>query len=437
GGTINRAGSVEFTATAVGTHTVLAHIVRMVQEAQASKAPIQKITDRVASVFVPIVIGLALITLMVWWILPGGGIAVALTNFIAVLIIACPCALGLATPTAIIVGTGTGAGFGVLIKDAASLERAKKIDTVVFDKTGTVTEGKPFVTDVVPHDGFPPDRLIGLLASVERNSEHPVAEAITRYAGAHAIILSPAESFKSLTGLGVAATVDGDQVVAGNARVMTDYGVDRSQWLQEDDRFSAEGKTPVFVAVNGRLSGVVAIADVLKESSSGVIKDLQSMGITVIMLTGDNERTAKAIAARAGVDRYIAEVLPADKVKYIKKLQDEGKIVAMVGDGINDAPALAQADVGIALGTGTDIAMETASITLVSGDLRGVARAIHLSVRTIRTIWQNLFWAFVYNIIGIPLAALGLLNPMVAALAMAFSSVSVVSNSLRLRRFKG
>ncbi len=437
GGTINSAGSIEFTATAVGANTVLAHIVRMVRDAQASKAPIQKITDRVASVFVPLVIGLAFLTLIVWWILPEGGAAIALANFIAVLIIACPCALGLATPTAIIVGTGAGAGFGVLIKDAESLERAKNTDTVVVDKTGTVTEGKPFVTDVVPCNGFSHETLIGLLASAERNSEHPVAEAITRYAGEHAIPLSSAGSFTSLTGLGVAATVDGKEVVVGNSRVMAEYGIDRSSCVSEDERISAEGKTPIFVAVNNRLSGIVGIADVMKAHASDAIRDLRRMGIAVVMLTGDNERTAKAIASRAGVERYVAEVLPADKVKYIEQLQKEGKTVAMVGDGINDAPALAQADVGIALGTGTDIAMETASITLVSGDLHGVTKAIRLSVRTIRTIWQNLFWAFVYNVIGIPLAALGMLNPVVAALAMAFSSVSVVSNSLRLRRFRG
>lgn len=437
GGTINLNGSVEFRATAVGQGTVLARIVKLVEEAQGSKAPIQNLADTIASVFVPVVIGVAIVTFVLWYFVGGLPFTYALINFIAVLIIACPCALGLATPTAIMVGTGVGARLGVLIRNAHNLEQARMIRTIVFDKTGTITQGKPEVTDVVALNGNGSARLLALTSSLERKSEHPLADAIVRYARQKGIEPGDSDAFQSLTGLGVAGSVDGVPVVAGNLQLMKEYAVNADAVQSDVGRFANEGKTSIVVAIEGRAAGVIAIADAIKPTSPPAIRALREMGIETVMLTGDNAQTAQAIAAQAGVDRVIAGVLPHEKAEHIKALQAGGKVVAMVGDGVNDAPALAQADVGIAMGTGTDIAMETAGITLMNGDLSGVVRAIRLSSRTLRTIRQNLFWAFVYNVIGIPLAALGLLNPIVAAGAMAFSSVSVVSNSLRLRRFRG
>ncbi len=434
-GTINLNGSIDFRATAVGKRTVLARIVALVEEAQGSKAPIQSLADRIASVFVPAVIGIAVVTFLLWYAVGGLSFTHALVNFIAVLIIACPCALGLATPTAIMVGTGTGARMGVLIRNADSLERTHMMRTIVFDKTGTITEGKPAVTDLVPFNGYSPAELLALAVSVERKSEHPLADAIVRYGEQEGVRPGESEAFQSLTGLGVAGVVNGRPVIAGNLQLMKDYAVMLGGVESDVERFAAEGKTSIIVAIDGKAAGVIAIADTIKPTAPDVVRALHSMGIKTILLTGDNEQTARVIAEKAGIDRVIAGVLPAEKADQIRSLQVGGGIVGMVGDGINDAPALAQADVGIAMGTGTDIAMEAAGITLMNGDLNGVVRAIRLSSRTLRTIRQNLFWAFIYNVIGIPLAALGMLNPMIAAGAMAFSSVSVVSNSLRLKRF--
>ncbi|MGB2960065.1 MAG: heavy metal translocating P-type ATPase [Bacteroidota bacterium] len=437
GGTINQNGSIEFRATAVGRDTVLARIVKLVEEAQGSKAPIQSLADRIASVFVPVVIAIAVVTFVVWYAVVGAPFTHGLVNFIAVLIIACPCALGLATPTAIMVGTGVGARLGVLIRNAESLERTHRIRTVVFDKTGTITEGKPIVTDVMTFNGYGADSVIGRASSLERKSEHPLGDAIVRYAQKEDVPAGNVDGFQSLTGLGVAGTVDNVPVIAGNLKLMKEYAIETERVQAEVTRLAGEGKTAIIVAIDGEAAGVIAIADTIKPTSPDAISALHAMGIETVMLTGDNEQTARAIAARAGIDRVIAGVLPHEKIEHVKALQGKGGVVAMVGDGINDAPALAQADVGIAMGTGTDIAMEAAGLTLMNGDLHGVARAIRLSSRTLRTIKQNLFWAFIYNVIGIPLAALGMLNPIIAAGAMAFSSVSVVSNSLRLKRFKG
>lgn len=433
GGTINKNGSIEFRATAVGKETVIAHIIRLVEEAQGSKAPIQALADRIAAVFVPVVIGIAVATFLAWYFIGGLPFTAAMINFIAVLIIACPCALGLATPTAIMVGTGLGATKGILIKNAESLERAHTIQTVVLDKTGTITEGKPSVTEVLPFNGFDEKAIVRYAASVESRSEHPLAQAIVDSAKLRSINPEPIESFQSHTGIGVTAVVSGDAVAIGNAGLMKEFAIQLREAEERAEWLSSEGKTPIFVAANGKLAGVIAVADTVKQTSKQAITKLKAMGIDIVMITGDNISTAEAIAVQAGIDRVIAGVMPQDKAAHIKTLQSEGRLVAMVGDGINDAPALAQADVGIAMGGGTDVAMETADITLMSGDLLGVVGAIRLSKKTIRTIKQNLFWAFIYNVIGIPVAALGLLNPMYAAGAMAFSSVSVVSNSLRLK----
>jgi P-type Cu+ transporter len=437
GGTINLNGSVEFRATAVGQGTVLARIVKLVEEAQGSKAPIQNLADKIASVFVPAVISIAIVTFILWYFVGAIPFAHALVNFVAVLIIACPCALGLATPTAIMVGTGAGARLGVLIRNSDSLERTQSIRIIVFDKTGTITRGKPEVTDVVALSGHGSPGVLAAASSLERKSEHPLADAIVRYARQKGIEPGDSDAFQSLTGLGVAGVVDGVPVIAGNSQLMQEYAVNADAVQADVLRFADEGKTSIIVAIDGRAAGVIAIADTIKPTSVPAIRALREMGIETVMLTGDNAQTARTIAGQAGVDRVIAGVLPHQKAEHIKALQAGGRVVAMVGDGINDAPALAQADVGIAMGTGTDIAMETAGITVMNGDLNGIVRAIRLSSRTLRTIRQNLFWAFVYNVIGIPLAALGLLNPIVAAGAMALSSVSVVSNSLRLKRFRG
>ncbi len=433
GGTITTNGSVLFRTMAVGKDTVLARIVRLVEEAQGSKAPVQGLVDRVAGIFVPVVIGVALLTFAGWFVVAGAGLATSLVNFVAVLVIACPCALGLATPTAIMVGTGAGARMGILIKNARSLERIQEVDTIVLDKTGTLTEGRPVLTDVVPLRDAKADEVLRLAASLEARSEHPLARAVVTEA--HRLGLETAEpsGFRALSGFGVTGIVGGHAVAVGNAALFRELGIS-SGGEEAAAAFAAEGKTALSIASDGVVIGVLAVSDMLKKDAARSVRGLREAGLAVVMLTGDHRSAAERIAAEAGIDRVEPEVLPDQKAARIREIQREGRRVAMVGDGINDAPALAQADVGIALGTGTDIAMESADLTLVHGDLDGVARAIRLSRRMMRTIRQNLFWAFAYNVVGIPLAAFGLLNPMIAAGAMAFSSVSVVGNSLRLRR---
>ncbi|MGD0337272.1 MAG: heavy metal translocating P-type ATPase [Bacteroidota bacterium] len=436
GATINKTGSFKFKAMKIGKDTMLAHIVKLVEEAQGSKAPIQRLADKIAAVFVPAVIGIAVLAFIGWFFFgPPPSITTALINFVAVLIIACPCALGLATPTAIMVGTGNGAEHGVLIKGGESLEIAYKVTTVVLDKTGTITKGTPEVTDCIAFDNFTSNDLLQLAASVEQRSEHPLGESIVNHAHNNKIAFLEPESFFSITGEGVTAVVAGKSVAVGNLTFMNNWSI-KIGHHNILERLSSEGKTVLCVAVDGHLAGIIAVADKIKPTSPDAIMRLKELGLTVIMLTGDNKRTAYAIADQVGVDGVLAEVLPDAKAEQIKTLQSHGKIVAMVGDGINDAPALAQADIGIAIGTGTDIAMEASDVTILKGDLQGVVAAIRLSKQTMSIIKQNLFWAFIYNVIGLPLAALGMLNPMVAAAAMAFSSVSVVSNSLRLRYFK-
>ena len=459
GATINKSGSFRMEATKVGKDTALAQIIRMVEEAQGTKAPIQRLADRVSGVFVPVVIGMATVTFLVWLIFgPAPAFTFALLNFVAVLIIACPCAMGLATPTSIMVGTGKGAEMGILIKGGETLEDAQALTTVVLDKTGTLTRGKPTLTDVVASNGLREDELLRLVASAERGSEHPLGEAIVEGAKDRGIGLADAGQFEAVAGRGIKARVDGYEVLAGNAAILEQEGIVGDGLLGEGEGLSASGKTPMFVAVDGEPVGLVAVADTIKDESREAVDRLHGMGLHVAMLTGDNHRTAEAIARELGIDRVLAEVLPEDKVGEVKKLQAEGEVVAMVGDGINDAPALAKADVGIAIGTGTDVAMEAADLTLISGDVRGVARAIKLSKATIRNIKQNLFWAFAYNVALIPVAAgvlypffsggtvpevlqpalgeYGFLNPVLAAAAMALSSVTVISNALRLRRVR-
>ncbi|MBU3160835.1 heavy metal translocating P-type ATPase [Clostridium frigoris] len=442
GASINKNGSIKFKATKVGKDTALAQIITLVENAQGSKAPIAKMADVISSYFVPVVIGLALVSSLAW-LLSGQTGVFALTIFISVLVIACPCALGLATPTAIMVGTGKGAEYGVLIKSGVALETAHKIQTIVFDKTGTLTEGKPKVTDIVTVKGMNGDYLIQIAATAEKGSEHPLGEAIVKEAEERRLELKKSQGFKALPGLGIEVVIDNNITLLGNKRLMDESHVSLEDLEKVSDRLAEEGKTPMFIAINGRLSGIIAVADTVKENSKKAIERLHSMGIQVAMITGDNKRTAEAIAKQVGIDTTLAEVLPEDKANEVKKLQAEGKKVAMVGDGINDAPALAQADIGIAIGSGTDVAMESADIVLMRSDLMDVPTAIQLSKKTITNIKQNLFWAFGYNILGIPVA-MGvlhlfggpLLNPIIAALAMSFSSVSVLTNALRLKGFK-
>jgi Cu+-exporting ATPase len=437
GATLNKTGAFTMQATNVGAQTALAQIIRMVEAAQGGKAPIQRLADRVSGIFVPIVVGLAVLTFAVWFFVAApGDWSAALTATVAVLVIACPCAMGLATPMAIMVGTGKGAEMGILIKGGEVLERARQVDTVVFDKTGTLTEGKPTLTDVIPAGTMDVQDLLRLAASAERSSEHPVGEAIVRGARDKGLELAAAEGFTAIAGGGVRAVVAGRNLVIGTRKLLGEQGIDLAACEAEAAALENQGKTAMFVVIDGHFAGIVAVADTLKPHAAAAVAALQQQGLRVVMITGDNRRTAEAVATLAGVTTVVAEVLPHEKAEHVKRLQGEGCVVAMVGDGINDAPALAQADVGIALGTGTDVAMEASDLTLVSGDVRGVADAMALSRATLATIKQNLFWAFVYNIIGIPIAAIGWLNPMLAAAAMGCSSLFVVTNSLRLRRFR-
>lgn len=433
GATINRQGRLVMEATRVGAETALAQIVRLVEQAQGAKAPIQRVADTVSGVFVPIVITLAVVTFFGWLVLGQSGFTPALVHAVAVLVIACPCALGLATPTAVMVGTGRGAEMGVLFKNAEALENAFRLKSIVLDKTGTITHGQPTVTDILTNITITSDELLRLAASAERGSEHPLGQAVVAKAMEHKLLLSQPEGFNAESGRGIQAVVDRQVILVGSARFMAEQGIDTTSIAGDIACLQSKARTTVVVAVDGSAVGVIGLADTVKDSSHEAVQALQSAGLEVIMLTGDNAQTAQAIAEEVGIKRVLADVLPDQKAAAIQNLQAKDHRVAMVGDGINDAPALAQADVGIAIGTGTDIAMEASDITLVSGDLRGVAKAIALSKATMRTIYQNLFWAFIYNIILIPVAMLGLLVPMLAAAAMAFSSVFVVSNSLRLR----
>ncbi|MFC1899713.1 heavy metal translocating P-type ATPase [Chloroflexota bacterium] len=459
GASINKTGSFQFKATRVGRDTTLAQIIRLVDEAQGSKAPIQRLADIIASYFVPIVISIATITFIIWYFAgPAPSLTYALLNFVAVLIIACPCAMGLATPTAIIVGTGKGAENGVLIRSAETLERAHKIKAILLDKTGTLTKGEPEVTDIKASSDSSQDEVLGLAASAEQGSEHPLGAAIIRMAKEKKLTRASVKDFNAVPGQGIEASVDNKKIILGNLRLMEERKISLNSLGKEAEKLRGEGKTVMFLGLKDRVIGLIALADTLKDNASMAVTALRNMGVEVTMITGDNQRTAEAIAREAGIDHVLAEVLPENKAEAVRKLQDEGKVVAMVGDGINDAPALAQADIGIAIGTGTDIAMETGDITLIRGDLSGIVTAVSLSKHTMRTVKQNLFWAFAYNTALIPVAAgalylvfgnigvpsglrfilgeYGFLNPILAAVAMAASSITVVSNSLRLKRFK-
>ena len=441
GASINKTGFIKYKATKVGKDTALAQIIKLVEDAQGSKAPIAKMADIISSYFVPTVIGLAIIA-AVLWVIAGQSLVFALTIFISVLVIACPCALGLATPTAIMVGTGKGAENGVLIKGGEALEITHKVDTIVFDKTGTITEGKPVVTDIISKE-MNKEELLSIAASAEKGSEHPLGEAIIKFAEEKNIKLKEIKNFNAIPGQGIKVRIDEDVILLGNLKLMQKNSIEIGVLQEESDKLAEEGKTPMYIAINDSLEGIIAVADIVKSSSVEAIKSLHNMGIKVAMITGDNKKTADAIAKQVGIDIVLSEVLPEDKSNEIKKFQEKNKKVAMVGDGINDAPALAQADVGIAIGSGTDVAMESADIVLIKSDLMDVITAIKLSKATIRNIKQNLGWAFGYNILGIPVA-MGvlhifggpLLNPMIAAAAMSLSSVSVITNALRLKRFK-
>lgn len=443
GGSINKNGSIRFEATEIGKNTVLSQIIKLVEEAQGSKAPISRMADIVSAYFVPIVIGIAIITGIAWF-LSGSGLVTALSFFIAVLVIACPCALGLATPTSIMVGTGKGAENGILIKSGEALETAHKIKTVVFDKTGTITKGKPVLTDLIAYGKYNENELLKIAASVENDSEHPLAEAIVNKAKEKNIEIKPYEKFRAMPGYGIRAIFEGKEVQIGNRKLMENRKINVEISQKDYDILSNEGKTPMYISIDNELAGLVAVADVIKETSKEAIEKLKKMGIKTIMLTGDNEKTAKFIAKQVGIDDVISEVLPYQKSQKVKELQEKDEFVAMVGDGINDSPALAQANVGIAIGNGTDVAIESADIVLIRNDLRDVAGAISLSKATITNIMENLFWALFYNVLGIPFAA-GIfyaffngpkLDPMIAAFAMSFSSVSVLGNALRLKFFK-
>ena len=441
GASINKAGFIKYKATKVGKDTALAQIVKLVEEAQGTKAPIAKMADIIAAYFVPTVMALAIIA-AVGWLIAGESTVFALTIFISVLVIACPCALGLATPTAIMVGTGKGAENGVLIKGGEALETTYKIDTIVFDKTGTITEGKPKVTDIICN-GIKEEEVLVLAASAEKGSEHPLGEAIVREAEDRSLEFKSLEHFKAVPGQGIEVTIEGKDILLGNKKLMIENNINIESLHVESDRLATEGKTPMYIAINNKLSGIIAVADTVKENSKAAIEELKKMNVNVAMITGDNKKTAEAIAKSVGIDIVLAEVLPEDKANEVKKLQGQNRKVAMVGDGINDAPALVQADVGIAIGSGTDVAIESADIVLMKSDLKDVVTAIRLSKATIKNIKENLFWAFGYNVLGIPVA-MGvlhifggpLLNPMIAAAAMSFSSVSVLLNALRLKKFK-
>ncbi len=446
-GTMNTSGSFTFKATKVGSETLLAQIIKMVEEAQGSKAPIQALADKISSVFVPIVLVIAFLSLGAWLFFGTGAfgfsqaLSYGLVSFVGILVIACPCALGLATPTAIIVGVGKGAKEGILVKDAATLEKLHKVDTVIVDKTGTITIGKPTLVDIENLSDLKNEELISILATLEKKSEHPIAHAIVNYAQEKNISVSDVSNFESIQGKGLKGSINGKEYFVGNAKLIKDLGV--SFDASKIEQYTAQGKTPVILATKEKVLGFVMVADEVKAESKQAIADLHNLGIKVVMLTGDDEKAAKHMASLVGIDEVVAHVLPQDKLAKIKELQSQGKIVAMAGDGVNDAPALAQADVGIAMGTGTDVAIESAGITLLGGDISKLVKAIKLSKMTMRGIKQNLFWAFIYNIVGIPLAAgvfypiFGwLLNPIFAGLAMAFSSVSVVSNSLRIKAKK-
>jgi len=437
GATFNRNGSLRIEATKVGKDTALAQIIRVVEQAQGSKAPIQRLADKISGVFVPIVVGLALITFLVWYfIVEPGEFAEALEKLIAVLVIACPCALGLATPTSIMAGSGRAAEYGILFKGGEHLERTHNIRTVILDKTGTITNGTPVLTDVIVKEGFQENEFLQYVGSAEKNSEHPLAQAIVSGIKEKGISLTDTEQFEAIPGYGIKAVANGKEILVGTRKLLDQHHIDFSGATETMLKLEESGKTAMLGAVDGKLAGIIAVADTVKETSKEAIKRLKNMGIEVIIITGDNERTAKAIGDEVGVDQVIAEVLPEGKAEEVKKLQQQGKIVGMVGDGINDAPALATADIGMAIGTGTDVAMEAADLALIRGDLNSIADAIFMSKKTITNIKQNLFWAFAYNTIGIPIAAIGFLAPWVAGAAMAFSSVSVVLNALRLQRVK-
>lgn len=437
GSTINKNGFLKMKATKIGRDTALAQIIKVVEDAQGSKAPIQRLADKISGVFVPIVIGIAILTFLVWIILVNPGeVTPALEALIAVLVIACPCALGLATPTSIMAGSGRAAEFGILFKGGEHLETTHHIDTVIVDKTGTVTNGKPELTDIVVASGIAEEEFLSLIGAAEKQSEHPLAEAIVKGIQDRGILLKGVQSFEAIPGYGVKTVVDNKEILVGTRKLMNSYNVDILNVLPVMEKLEANGKTAMLASIEGQYAGLVAVADTVKETSKKAIKRLHDMNIEVIMMTGDNQRTATAIGREVGIDHVIAEVLPEGKAEELKKLQAAGKKVAMVGDGINDAPALAVADIGMAIGTGTDVAMEAADITLIRGDLNSIADAIIMSHKTMRNIKQNLFWAFGYNVLGIPIAAVGLLAPWVAGAAMAFSSVSVVLNALRLQKVK-